>query len=583
MYYSGRQEVVYLFAVALSCCCCCLEAASLSSSSATAEKKEYAPVMQTESGKVRGIVQTVAPTGKRVYQYKGIKYGEAKRFRKPTPAPSWTGVYNATINRYACPQPNVQPRPDNHTFSEDGDNDGEELYSSEECHFLSVYRPEVDSPGKRAIMVWIHGGTYISGSAFEFDARQIAAIGDVVVVTVNYRLGALGFLIGDDDDAGEHPGNLGLYDIELALKYVSLNAEHFGGDAQNVTIFGESAGAMSVSSMMLSPRTRGLFRRAILQSGAANSFIGSQSRQVSWRKFVALATMLGCETLNLNSTAAMRCLEEKDVVELQKSVNRMSDISQYFEPTYGTDFLPESPVKLLKTGRFNHQTDLLFGVNRDEGAGGVYRILPDIRPDSGKHLTLFMVKAAILMMMTGFRFSPLQAEEVVYWYTRKFNNQTSQEDLRNAVANVYGDFNIICPLMLLSEAFVKIAPTNRYYSYRLVQPLSQGISWCPLWMGVCHAVDVEYVFGTPINSFSSGNFSKEDVQLSVDMITSWTNFAKTGDPGQLGGVKWEQAFSGGNDDLGSHQMMALSVDHYQIVQGFYKDPCDDFWKSRIFV
>lgn len=137
--------------------------------------------------------------------------------------------------------------------------------------------------------------------------------------------------------------------------------------------------------------------------------------------------------------------------------------------------------------------------------------------------------------------------------------------------------------MLLSEAFVKIAPTNRYYSYRLVQPLSQGISWCPLWMGVCHTVDVEYVFGTPINSFSSGNFSKEDVQLSVDMITSWTNFAKTGDPGQLGGVKWEQAFSGGNDDLGSHQMMALSVDHYQIVQGFYKDPCDDFWKSRIFV
>ena len=252
----------------------------------------------------------------------------------------------------------------------------------------------------------------------------------MVVVTVNYRLGALGFLIGDDDDAGKHPGNLGLYDIELALKYVSLNAEHFGGDAQNVTIFGESAGAMSVSSMMLSPRTRGLFRRAILQSGAANSFIGSQSRQVSWRKFVALATMLGCETLNLNSTAAMRCLEEKDVVELQNSVNRMSDISQYFEPTYGTDFLPESPVKLLKTGRFNHQTDLLFGVNRDEGAGGVYRILPDIRPDSGKHLTLFMVKAAILMMMTGFRFSPLQAEEVVYWYTRKFNNQTSQEDLR---------------------------------------------------------------------------------------------------------------------------------------------------------
>ena len=138
--------------------------------------------------------------------------------------------------------------------------------------------------------------------------------------------------------------------------------------------------------------------------------------------------------------------------------------------------------------------------------------------------------------------------------------------------------------MLFGEQFAKVDPGNRYYSYRLVQPLSKGTSGCPLWMGVCHAVDLGYVFGQPIEQHSSGHYSHRDFQLSVDMINSWTSFAKTGHPGMMGNVKWEEAFPKGNtSDLGSHQMMVLDVDHYQNVQGYFKSPCDDFWKSRIFV
>ena len=131
------------------------------------------------------------------------------------------------------------------------------------------FRSAKDSANNRSVMVWIHGGTFISGTSFErgFDA-SIIALHDIVVVTLNYRLGAFGFLLGTDE---QHPGNLGQYDVILALQWVQKNIHHFGGDANQVTIFGESAGSMAVSGLILSPLTKGLFHRAILQSGINRS------------------------------------------------------------------------------------------------------------------------------------------------------------------------------------------------------------------------------------------------------------------------------------------------------------------------
>ncbi len=138
--------------------------------------------------------------------------------------------------------------------------------------------------------------------------------------------------------------------------------------------------------------------------------------------------------------------------------------------------------------------------------------------------------------------------------------------------------------MFFGQQFAKFAnSSNRVFSYGLAQQLSGGTDWCPPKLGICHAMDLSFVFGKPIEDFASGNYSQEDRQLSIDMISSWTNFAKTGDPGMMGTVKWEEAFAKENEGLKSQQMMVLNVNNYQNLQGYFKSPCDDFWRLKIFV
>jgi carboxylesterase type B len=160
------------------------------------------------------------------------------RFQKPLPTSNWEGVYNATKYRNACIQPD-KVEPDN--------NIPEETTHGEDCLFLSVWQPPTPLPNgkKRSVMYWIHGGGFEAGTIFSlaYDARYIAIFGDVVVVTVNYRLGPFGFLYGGTDDS---PGNAGLYDQILGLKWVRDNIEQFGGDPESVTIFGESAGLLFI-------------------------------------------------------------------------------------------------------------------------------------------------------------------------------------------------------------------------------------------------------------------------------------------------------------------------------------------------
>lgn len=291
-------------------------------------------------------------------------------------------------------------------------------YSNEDCLYLNVFRSDKSSEDqKRAVMVWIHGGTFISGSCFDkaFDSRYIATMGDVVVVTINYRLGAFGFLLGDDH---QYPGNLGLYDQILALQWVQENIRNFGGDPNQVTLFGESAGAMAVGGLVLSPLAKGLFHRVIMQSGAPNSFVGSESRTSAQGKVKFLASFLDCQRGNLSDT--VQCIHSKSTEQIQNVVNTMGKLGQFFEPSYGTELLPLSPVEALKTGKLNQNLDLLYGVNRDEGATGVYGLFDAIRPNSGKTISVNTVRDDINVMVQVFRLS--LPGEVADWYTRHLND-----------------------------------------------------------------------------------------------------------------------------------------------------------------
>jgi len=207
-------------------------------------------------------------------------------------------------------------------------------------------------------MMWIHGGGFETGSIFSvaYDGSYIASIGDVIVVTIQYRLGAFGFLYGETSDA---QGNVGLHDQILALKWIQQNIGAFGGNSHEVTIFGESAGGMSVGALVLSPLSSGLFRRAIVQSGAPNSYLGSESKEMSMVKTMSLVKSVNCTQEKREDM--VKCLREVPAKQLVIATSHARANGETFEPIWGEPLLPDKPAIALKEGKFNRNLDLMFG------------------------------------------------------------------------------------------------------------------------------------------------------------------------------------------------------------------------------
>lgn len=249
-----------------------------------------------------------------------------------------------------------------------------------------------------------------------YDGRVIATLGDVIVVTVNYRLGALGFLYGGLE---EWPGNQGLYDQILALKWVQENIAAFGGDPGQVTVMGESAGSMSVGALVLSPLAKGLFKRAITQSGAPNSYLGSEDKSKQLAKAKSIGEKLDCAQQDMKQLLA--CMRTKSVDSILEATKGSIVNGEATIPVWGDEVLPTRPVLALKEGKFNH-VDLMFGVTRNEGSAFVAKILPLLNPDTDGHdLHVQQVKSMINLMMLLFKETAI-AKETVDFYTKNLND-----------------------------------------------------------------------------------------------------------------------------------------------------------------
>ncbi len=224
---------------------------------------ENTAVTSTESGKVRGYIHNT------IYTYKGIPYAEAKRFEMPKKPKAWTGVRSSMtygpVAPLMTPTTSVQDESE-FLFHHDWG------YTSEDCLRINVWTPGINDGKKRPVLFWIHGGGFTAGSSQElpsYDGEQLAKRGDVVVVSINHRLNILGFLdLSAFDEKFKHSANLSIIDIRAALEWVKANIENFGGDAGNVTIFGQSGGGAKVNALMAMPSAKGLFHKAINQSGA---------------------------------------------------------------------------------------------------------------------------------------------------------------------------------------------------------------------------------------------------------------------------------------------------------------------------
>ncbi|KAK7100340.1 carboxylesterase 5A-like [Littorina saxatilis] len=490
-------------------------------------------VVTTKNGELRG---RRVSTGQTSYldTFLGIPFAAppvgSLRFAAPQPAKPWTGTRDATRFNNMCSQPPNFGTPSSMPLSED-------------CLYLNVYAPQRPSDASLLpVMFWIHGGAYKTGTAASYNGTELASKG-VVVVTANYRLGALGFLSTLDDEC---PGNNGLLDQILALKWVKDNIASFHGDSSDVTIFGESAGSASVSLLRLSPLAQGLFSKAIMESGVSTSpwALARPGKDIisplQFAQSLAKETGCGADVLQTNKSliTCLRQVSVDQILNATETIYKSTSISK-FRPTVETvlGVIPDDPLKLLTRGAGSNITSIR-GVNKNENSFFFlsYPLLD---------LTRRKIEAIILHFANEFfpGRSQTVADKIIAEYITS-RNLATPEQCRDALVEIRTGFDFIVPTILEQKQTVRKPGHAQQYLYEFTYRATHSTR--PAWAGVIHASELPFVFGQPFthDQFFSHifafNWSSEDTKVSMNMITMWTNFAKYGNPTlqSVGGVSW---------------------------------------------
>ncbi|XP_042778658.1 acetylcholinesterase isoform X4 [Panthera tigris] len=444
-----------------------------------AEAEDPELLVTVRGGQLRGV-RLMAPGGP-VSAFLGIPFAEPpvgpRRFLPPEPKRPWPGVLDATAFQSVCYQYVDTLYPG---F------EGTEMWNpnrelSEDCLYLNVWTPYPRPASPTPVLVWIYGGGFYSGASSldVYDGRFLAQAEGTVLVSMNYRVGAFGFLALPG--SREAPGNVGLLDQRLALQWVQDNVATFGGDPMSVTLFGESAGAASVGMHLLSPPSRGLFHRAVLQSGAPNGPWATVGVGEARRRATLLARLVGCPPGGAggNDTELVACLRTRPAQDLvdhewhvlpQESVFRFS-----FVPVVDGDFLSDTPEALINAGDFHGLQ--LAGRLAAQGA--------------------------------------------------------------------------------------------RVYAY-IFEHRASTLSW-PLWMGVPHGYEIEFIFGLPLEP--SLNYTAEERTFAQRLMRYWANFARTGDPNDPRDPKvpqWPPYTAG------AQQYVSLDLRPLEVRRGLRAQACA-FW------
>ena len=450
-----------------------------------------AAVVQTAAGTVRGIV---APDHR---LFAGIPYAAPPvgplRWQPPTPAAPWQGLRDATQSGPRCLQdPGGDPE-----FGRQTD---------EDCLTLNVWTPPGDvSRSQRPVMVWIHGGAFINGSGGIYDSRWLANRGDMIVVTINYRLGAMGFLahpaLGPPGDVG----NYGLADQQAALRWVRDNIADFGGDPAKVTLAGESAGGMSVCDHLVAPGSAGLFRAAIIQSAPCQAQLALPAAEKSSLDYAA---ELGCG----DPRSAAQCLRALPAGKLREPV-------WYFKigadtlsgPVTGTKSLPVDPIAGFAEGR-SARVPVIVGTNRDE-------------------FTLFV---ALQYLRLGHEYGPVQYPQLL---AETFGNNAAAVDAHYPLQNFASaplaysaavtDGVFACASDRMAEAMARTQPVYAYEFNDRDAPAPEPMRTLPFPVGASHSLELRYLFDVggapPMNPAQQA--------LSDQMIDYWAHFVRTAEPG----------------------------------------------------
>ncbi|CAD5932567.1 Carboxylic ester hydrolase [Streptomyces sp. KY75] len=457
--------------------------------------------VSTDKGTVEGT------SAEEVDRFLGIPYAAppvgAGRWQPPAPASSWRGTRPATTSGPRCLQ-----------FGGDG---GPGM--SEDCLYLNVYTPAHRTARPLPVMFWIHGGGFSFGSGNSEDGSQIAEANDVVVVTINYRLGVFGFL----DLPGlsrQGAGNYGLLDQEAALRWTQRNIGAFGGDASRVTIAGESAGGHSVCALLASPPARGLFSGAIIQSGGCPSHTTAQA-VARGNKYAAAA---GCSA----SPAPLSCLRAKPAGELlSTSGGFVGGVLSGPLPVSGGPELPLPPSEAVRTGRAAN-VPLLIGSTRDE-------VRPWALPFA--HATKAQYEQAVRIEFGA------KAPAVLAHYP--FDAYGDAYTGTYAFAALWGDSSVFyglggCQYQRLAGQFAGLQPRTYFYEFDDPHPPVLGTLPPGFDPGASHASEMPYL----LPSAASKLLSPGQQQLSREMVRYWGSFVKHGNPAAPGLTAWPSLRAG---------------------------------------
>ena len=466
--------------------------------------------MAVKGGRVRGVRRDD------LWTFSGIPYGRAPvgalRWRPPEAPEPWDGVRDASSFGPIAPQAAGIPGFAGLSDPQDGE------LQSEDCLSLNIWTPDVpDRPspvGARAVMVWIHGGGFTggSGSNFLYRGAKLARQGDLVVVTINYRLGALGFLghraLADPDG---YVGNWGLHDQVAALEWVRDHIALFGGDSSNVTVFGESAGGFSVATLLGTPGATGLFRRAIVQSGGVHVHTVAEGERTAER-VTELLGLTSCDRAALESVSAQDLVEATTVVSERPPDPGLVPLPHL--PIVDHRFLPEHPMAAIERGAARN-VELLIGTNKDE-------------------LTLFGLGNPVLgsldeptlELLAGFAAPDMPTAEMIETYRAARLARDEPVAPLNLWWAMGGDDVFRWRSLQLAAAQRAHGASAYVYLFDWESPALGGV------LGSCHALEIPFVFGAvdlPVVQMFTGTGPLVEA-LSAEMLASWIAFAHSGDP-----------------------------------------------------
>lgn len=469
-------------------------------------------IAQTQSGKVGGYIENG------VYIYKGIPYAKAERFMPPVDPDKWEGIRSCRAYGPTCPQgKRMGWYSDEQAFAFHWD-DG---YPDENCLRINIWTTGLNDGKKRPVMVWLHGGGYSAGSGQElpsYDGTNLSKKGDVVVVTLNHRLNVLGFLdLSAYGDKYAKSGNVGLLDLIAALRWVNKNIGAFGGDKDNVTIFGQSGGGGKVSTLLAAPAAAGLFHKAIVQSG---SMLRTMESKYSRRIGVTVLKELGLNSSQIDEIQKipyekLLAAGEKAVVKVRAEADKEGVSSFIFgwAPTVDGDVLPAQPFDSQAPIQ-SKNIPMLIGTTQHEFTMSTY--VPSMRT--------------------------ITKDQAIDFLKKKYGDRT--DEFLKTFAEAYPgyqpkdliDVDLIFRPSAVEQAKLKVAQQGAsvyMYLFAWESPILDGM------FRSTHCMDIPFVFDNAVRHASMTGGGERARALADKVSRAWLNFARTGNPNAKGLPNWE--------------------------------------------